>query len=86
MNAYYINFYDINGKHQERCRFYVDEDETFHDKLEEVLYIMKEITPNHRYWMCDLGDEDKCLFNYHGVQTVQVEWEKGSHLIRVKDI
>lgn len=81
-----INFYDNKGQRYEYCEFYILKNETFFDKLEEVLYIMCEITPTHRNWKRDLATDNVCLFDYHRVQTVRVEYIWNTYEINCYDI
>lgn len=74
---YIIRFLDKEGNKYSWCTFYVMPDETFLDKLEEVLFIMSEITPVHRNWKSDLLEDGKCLFTYHNVEHAVVEWREG---------
>lgn len=81
-----VNFYDKNGNRTDYCEFGLLPGETFYDKLEEVLYIMEELTPTSRFWEKDLAIDFMCLFNYHGVQDVTVSHVNGSDYITVRDV
>lgn len=84
---YFVRFIDKAGNKYDWCLFGVSQDETFLDKLEEVLYIMSEITPVHRNWKRDLLEDGKCLFTYHNVEHAVVEWREGDDKgITVRDV
>lgn len=72
---YQVNFYNNKGKRVEFCHFFLLEGEGLFDKLEEVLYIMCELTPCARGWQGELSKSNRCFYTYHGVETVRVEWD-----------
>lgn len=82
---YKIHFYDKNNKHYDFCEFGLLPGESLNDKLEEVLYIMQELTPQHRNWKMDFAICDTCLFTYHGTETVKVSLDRKTSLIEVRD-
>lgn len=67
-----MKFFNECGERYDFCEFYLIAGESLSDKLEEVLYIMQELTPKHRNWKMDLACCGECLFTYHGVETVKV--------------
>ncbi len=69
---YEIIFLDRNRKKYDRCEFALVAGESLNDKLEEVLYIMQELTPQHRNWKMDLACCGTCLFSYHKTEIVMV--------------
>ena len=85
---YKVRFYDITGKLVDYCEFSVSENEKFFDKLEEVLYIMSELTPaKSREWKKDLSTYCNATFTYHSVGYSLVEyWWDESKEINVWDI
>ena len=84
---YKVRFYDVTGKQVDYCEFGVGEDEKFLDKLEEVLYIVSELTPmNHREWKKALATHGIATFTYHNVEFSNVVYEWGSKEIEVLDI
>ena len=83
---YKVKFYDNTGKFVEHCEFYVGEDESFLNKLEEVLYIMAELTPvDNRRWKSELATNDWTTFTYHGLEFSHVEYLWNSNLVEVWD-
>ena len=84
---YKMAFYDNTGKRVEFCEFNVMEDENFFDKLEEVLYIMAELTPvDSRRWKTELATHGFTSFTYHGLEFSEVSYVWGSHELEVNDI
>lgn len=77
-----VYFFNVRGEETEFCTFFVLEGETFFDKLEEVLYIMSEITPSTRDWKKQLENVGTCIFDYHAVTYVQVEiiWNENTDM------
>lgn len=67
-----MKFFDKSGKRYDFCEFHLIAGESLSDKLEEVLYIMQELTPQHRNWKMDLACGGECLFTYHGLEIVKV--------------
>lgn len=67
-----MKFFDKSGKQYDFCEFHLVAGESLNDKLEEVLYIMQELTPQHRNWKMDLACCGECLFTYHGLEIVKV--------------
>lgn len=67
-----VKFFDKNRKQCDYCEFALIPDENLYDKLEEVLYIMQELTPQHRNWKRDLFACGTCLFTYHNVEFAMV--------------
>lgn len=63
-----VMFIDKNGKQYEYAEFHAPEDQDLYDKLEEVLYIICELTPAHRNWKKDLKENHECLFTYHNCE------------------
>ena len=82
---YKINFIDRNGKRYEFCEFALLPGEDFMDKLEEVLYIMQELVPQHRNWKTDLATAGYCMFTYAGTEIVTVEYDWRGSPIEVRD-
>ena len=82
---YKVHFIDKNGKKYDFCEFALCVGESLTRKLEEVLYIMQELTPQHRNWEQDLIDCGTCLFTYHGVEIVTVEYDWHGSPIVVRD-
>lgn len=80
---YKINFVDRNSQSYDYCELSVLPHESLYSKLEDVLYIMAELVPNHRNWKRDLMECGKCLFTYHRYEFMTVEIS-GEH-ITVKD-
>lgn len=74
---YKIIFIDKYGKHYDGCEFGLIGNENLPDKLEEVLYIMQELTPVHREWMTELFEFGGTTFTYHNLEYVHVSMEKG---------
>jgi hypothetical protein len=84
---YKMAFYDNTGKRVEFCEFKVMENEEFFDKLEEVLYIMAELTPvDSRRWKKELATHGFTTFTYHGLEFSEVVYEWGSYNLEVSDI
>lgn len=69
---YKIKFFDKNRKQYDFCEFNLVAGESLNDKLEEVLYIMQELTPQHSLWKMDLACCGTCLFTYHNTDIVMV--------------
>ena len=69
---YKVKFFDNNRNRYDFCEFGLLEGETLYDKLEEVLYIMQELTPQHPNWKLDLTHCGTCLFTYHNIDIVMV--------------
>ena len=43
------------------------------DMLEDLLYILWELTPTHREWKSHLAAQDACVFDYHGVDFFRLQ-------------
>lgn len=87
MKQYTVKFFSKDDQRHDFAQFYVDLDhESFLDRLEEVLYIMQELTPVHRNWKRDLATDGVCLFTYHNAElcTVSYDWDN-SGVITVVD-
>ena len=82
---YKIHFIDKNNKRYDFCEFGLSVGESLTHKLEEVLYIVQELTPQHRNWKHDLISCGTCLFTYHGMEHVTVEYDGHGSLIVVRD-
>jgi hypothetical protein len=67
-----VKFFDKNRKQYDSCEFNLVPGESLNGKLEEILYIMQELTPQHLLWKMDLACCGTCLFTYHGTETVMV--------------
>ena len=65
---YQVKFIDQKGEQYEYAEFPVVEGQDLYDKLEEVLYIICELTPVHRNWKKDLRENQECLFTYHNCE------------------
>lgn len=88
MVQYTVKFFNLDGERYDFGQFYVNPDcEKLLDKLEEVLYIMEELTPVHRNWKRDLCTDGVALFTYHNAEhfTVSYDWNQ-SCIITVKDL
>lgn len=83
---YTINFFNTNGERYDFGQFFVLDNETFLDKLEEVLYIMQELTPASNNWKRDLSMTGMATFTYHNIEHVSVfyDWDEDC-TIRVMD-
>lgn len=87
MKQYTVKFFNKAGDRYDLAQFYIDPNhEKLLDRLEEVLYIMQELTPVHRSWKRDLTTDCVCLFTYHNVEhyTVSYDWDN-SGIITVID-
>lgn len=82
---YTILFLDRNGNRYDFCQFAPLYGETFLGKLEEVLYIMQELKPQHRNWQVDLATTCSCMFSYAGTEIVTVEYDWQGSTIIVRD-
>ena len=69
---YKVNFLDKNRKQYDFCEFSLSAGESLYDKLEEVLYIVQELTPQHRNWKMDLSCCGTCLFTYHHTEILMI--------------
>jgi hypothetical protein len=69
---YKVKFFDKNRKQYDFCEFGLLAGESLNDKLEEALYIMQELTPQHPNWKMDLACCGTCLFTYHGTEIMMV--------------
>lgn len=76
---YTINFFNTKGERYDFGQFFVLDSETFLDKLEEVLYIMQELTPASNNWKRDLSMTGIATFTYHNIEQVTVfyDWDEG---------
>lgn len=75
---YTINFFNTKGERHDFGQFFVLDNETFLDKLEEVLYIMQELTPASNNWKRDLSMTGIATFTYHNIEDVSVfyDWDE----------
>lgn len=75
---YTINFFNTKGERYDFGQFFVLDNETFLDKLEEVLYIMQELTPASNNWKRDLSMTGTATFTYHNIEDVAVfcDWDE----------
>lgn len=74
---YTINFFDREGERYDSGHFFVLDNETFLDKLEEVLYIMQELTPAQDNWKRHLSMTGMAFFTYHNLEHVTVFFDWG---------
>ncbi len=74
---YTINFFNSKGERHDFGQFCVLNNETFLDKLEEVLYIMQELTPANDDWKRDLSMTGMAVFTYHHLEYVTVFFDWG---------
>lgn len=74
---YTINFFNSNGERYDFGHFFVLDNETFLDKLEEVLYIMQELTPAQDNWKRHLCTTGMAFFTYHNLEHVTVSYDWG---------
>lgn len=74
---YTINFFNSKGERHDFGQFCVLDNETFLDKLEEVLYIMQELTPANDDWKRDLSTTGMAVFTYHHFEYVAVFFDWG---------
>lgn len=84
---YTITFYNKNNGRTDFCEFGLIEGEHFLDKLEEVLYIMQELTPctNRCSWAFPFLRGEAVRFTYHKCEFVTVQLMNNQKII-VKDI
>jgi hypothetical protein len=83
---YKVLFLDKEGKRYDFCEFGLCAGEWLTDKLEEVLYIMQELSPIGSFWKQDLVWGGECFFSYHGLETVKVNYDWHGGPIVVQDI
>lgn len=69
---YKVKFFDKNRKQYDFCEFNLVPGESLNSRLEGVLYIMQELTPQNPNWKKDLAYCGTCLFTYHGTDIVMV--------------
>lgn len=72
---YQVNFYNNKNERVEFCHFFVSEGESLFDKLEEVLFIMSELTPCARSWKNELAKNNRCFYTFHDVESVRIDWD-----------
>ena len=82
---YKIKFFNRNGHRYDFCEFGLLPGEEFMDKLAEVLYIMQDLTPQHRDWKIDLATTGICMFISAGNEIVTVEYDWRGSPIEVRD-
>ena len=80
-----IHFINVKGETYDQAEFYLIENETIADRLEEVLYIMQEITPLHNEWKTELFQFGSTTFTYHMCEFVHVS-KKDDDTFYVVDI
>lgn len=81
-----VFFIDKNGVRYDFCEFGLCVGEMLTDKLEEVLYIMQELSPMGSFWKHNLVEGGECFFSYHGAETVKVTYKWDGSPIIVQDI
>ena len=74
---YTINFFNSKDERYDSRRFSVMDNETFLDKLEEVLYILQELTPVQSGWKRQLRTTGMAVFTYHNLEDVTVFFDWG---------
>jgi hypothetical protein len=74
---YTINFFNSKGERYDFGQFFVMDNETFLDKLEEALYIMQELTPAQDSWKRHLCTTGMAFFTYHNLENVTVFFDWG---------
>lgn len=84
---YKIYFFDNNDNRYDFCEFGLLPGEHLLDKLEEVLFIMQELTPctNRCSWAFPFLRGEKVKFTYHNCEFVHV-WMDAQGKVWVKDI
>ena len=84
---YKIYFFDNNNNRYDFCEFGLLPGEHFLNKLEEVLFIMQELTPciNRVSWAFPFLRGEKVRFTYHNCEFVKV-WIEKDNIIYVKNI
>jgi hypothetical protein len=84
---YKIYFFDDNNNRYDFCEFGLLPDEHLLDKLEEVLFIMQELTPctNRCSWAFPFLRGEKVQFTYHNCEFVKA-WIEKENVIYVKNI
>lgn len=83
---YKVLFLDKEGKRYDFCEFGLCVGELLTDKLEEVLYIMQELSSVGSFWKQDFVWGGECFFSYHGLETVKVSYDWHGGPIVVQDI
>lgn len=81
---YKIHCINANGNRYDLCEFGLIGKENLPDKLEEILYIMQELTPVHREWMTELFEFGGTTFTYHNLEYVHVSM--GKNVFYVADL
>ena len=87
MKDYHINFFNKAGELEETTMFHVSEDESLLDTLEEILYIVAELTPeDYRAWKQELSTYKFTTFTYHMTEFFYVDylWD-GSGVVEVRE-
>ena len=87
MEDYHINFFNKAGELEETTMFHVSEDESLLDTLEEILYIVAELTPeDHRVWKRELSTYKSTTFTYHMTEFFYVSypWD-GNRVIEIRE-
>lgn len=81
---YKVLFLDKEGKRYDFCEFGLCASELLVGKLEEVLYIMQELSPVGSSWKQDFIWGGECFFSYHGLETVKVsyDWHGGPIIVQ----
>lgn len=83
---YKVEFYNKNGKLVDSCEFALCAGESLADKLEEVLYVMCELTPYSREWKREFYYAYCTTFTYHGVEFAAVSYDWDGSSILVNDL
>ena len=61
-----VKYINVRGEVTERAIFSAGVDESYLDRLEEILYIMWELEPVSRDWRYNLYNYGFTTFSYHG--------------------
>ena len=61
-----VRYINVHGETTERAIFSTGVDESYLDRLEEILYIMWELEPVSRDWRYNLYNYGFTTFSYHG--------------------
>ena len=61
-----VKYINVRGETTERAIFSTGVDESYLDRLEEILYIMWELEPVSRDWRYNLYNYGFTTFSYHG--------------------
>ena len=87
MEDYHIKFFNKAGELEETAMFHVGENESLLDTLEEILYIVAELTPeDHRAWKRELSIYKFTTFTYHMTEFFYVDypWDR-SGVVEVRE-